>query len=98
MTFNFEILTVFQQTNLFGHPGAGGQYGYGDTECKLGVAYTTNFLYMPIGDFENFIDGRFETLLNSTYRCIGNQRRVFATYGAFLRAKESENAKERQAN
>ena len=76
---------------MFGHPGAGGQYGYGDTQCKLGVAYTSNFLNLTFDDFENFIDERYLPLINSTYECIedfdGINRKLFATYGSFMKAK-----------
>ena len=92
-------LILFQQFNLFGHPGAGGQYSYGDTHCKLGVSYTSNFLNVQVDDFENFIDERFHPLILSTYDCIrvldGINKRIFSTYGSFLKAKENEKCKEK---
>ena len=76
---------------MFGHPGAGGQYGYGDTQCQLGVAYTTNFLNISYDDLKNFIDERYLPLLSSTYDSIadidGINRKFFATYGSFIKAK-----------
>ena len=97
-----NIIYFFQQMNLFGHPGAGGQYGYGDTQCKLGVAYTTNFLDLTFDNFEEYLDERFNTLLKSTYDCIrpleGTQRRVFSSYGQFVRIKESETGSKSQEN
>ena len=82
----------FQQYNIFGHPGAGGQYGYADSRSKLGVAYTSNFLNVFFDNFESFIDARFNTLLVSTYDCIealdGVHRKVLATYGQYLKLRD----------
>ena len=54
---------------MFGHPGAGGQFGYGDSSAKLGVGYTSNYMDWDPKSFEN-LPPRYSNLLYATYDCI----------------------------
>ena len=54
---------------MFGHPGAGGQFGYGDSSTKLGVGYTSKYMDLDPKSFEN-LPSRFANLLYATYDCI----------------------------
>ena len=84
----------FQLVNLFGHPGAGGQFAYGDRSAHLGVSYLTNFMKIGLDEFSK-PDPRFGSLLDATYGCLSTlegantKRQIFANYGAFEKAQES---------
>ena len=84
---------------MFGHPGAGGQFAYGDRSVKLGLGYTTNFLKLDMAEFEE-PDPRFGSYLNATYSCISKlegtntQRKIFANYGMLQKARDAAKAKE----
>ena len=84
---------IFQPINLYGTPGLGGQFGYGDNSAKLGVAYTTNFLNMDMAEFDEN-DPRFHKYLDAVYSCLSTiegtdtKRQIFPNYGVFEKAKE----------
>jgi CubicO group peptidase (beta-lactamase class C family) len=51
----------------FGHPGAGGSFGFGDPDARLGYAYVMNKL-----DFWLFDDPREKALRQALYRAIAS--------------------------
>ena len=54
---------------MFGHPGAGGQFGYGESSTQLGVAYVSNYMDLEPKSFEH-LPPRYANLLYATYDCI----------------------------
>ena len=67
MTSHFALF--FQPVQMFGHPGAGGQFGYGDSSTQLGVAYVSNYMDLDPKSFEH-LPPRYSNLLYATYDCL----------------------------
>ena len=88
------FIIIFQPINLYGAPGLGGQFGYGDNSAKLGVAYTTNFLKLDMAEFDEN-DPRFQKYLDAVYSCLSTiegtdkKREIFPNYGVFEKAKDA---------
>ena len=55
----------------FGAPGAGGSFGFGDPDARLGYAYVMNRMQYSMGD-----DPREKALRDAVYRAIGASRRA----------------------
>ena len=75
---------------MFGHPGAGGQFGYGDSSAKLGVGYTSNYMDFDPKSFEN-LPIRFANLLYATYDCINAAEGVSVNRKGYASLETLEN-------
>jgi CubicO group peptidase (beta-lactamase class C family) len=63
--FNKIRIIFFQDTPMFGTPGAGGQMGYADPANKLGIGFASNY-HSSMG----LRDLRFRALEKAIYDCV----------------------------
>ena len=62
IVYNSIFLHSFQNTPMFGTPGAGGQMGYADPKYKVGIGFASNYLSTT-----GFKDHRYSQLEKAVY-------------------------------
>ena len=67
MSYNKQIILFFQERNIFGHWGAGGQMAFVDPENQLSWAYLTNYCNILHGFI---IDNRYTQLEKALFSSI----------------------------
>ncbi|TMF04382.1 MAG: beta-lactamase family protein [Chloroflexi bacterium] len=58
---------IVPQSDIFGHPGAGGSIGFADPEAGLGFGYVMNKMIVPP---DYFTDPRWRGLVDATYAAL----------------------------
>jgi len=58
---------IVPQSDIFGHPGAGGSIGFADPESGIGFGYVMNKMIVPP---DYFIDPRWRGLVDATYAAL----------------------------
>ena len=58
---------IVPQSDIFGHPGAGGSIGFADPESGIGFGYVMNKMIVPP---DYFVDPRWRGLIDATYAAL----------------------------